>query len=72
MFFKNSFLAFSNKEQNDEVPVFDKKTTLNLSNINNTDEMVRKEILKPNLNKSCTNVDRISRSYIQTFNSPVK
>lgn len=72
MFFKNSFLAFSNKEQNNEVPVFDKKTTLNLSNINNTDEMVRKEILKPNLNKSCTNVDRISRSYIQTFNSPVK
>lgn len=72
MFFKNSFLAFSNKEQNDEVPVFDKKTTLNLSNINNTDEMVRKEILKPNLNKSCTNFDRISRSYIQTFNSPVK
>ena len=35
------------------MPVLDKKTEVNLPNINITEEMVRNEILKLNVNKSC-------------------
>ena len=37
---------------NAKVPVLDKKTEVNLPNINITEEMVRNEILKLNVNKS--------------------
>ena len=35
------------------MPVLDKKTEVNLSNINIKEQMIRKEILKLNVNKSC-------------------
>ena len=41
------------KEPNAEVPVLDKKTEVNLPNINITEEMVRNEILKLKVNKKC-------------------
>ena len=41
------------KEPNAEVPVLDKNTEVNLPNINITEEMVRNEILKLNVNRSC-------------------
>ena len=40
------------KEPNAEVPVLDKKTEVNLPNINITEEMVRNKISKLNVNKS--------------------
>ena len=49
---KQFFNVFT-KEPNAEVPVFDKKTEVNLPNIIIKEEMVRNEILKLNVNKSC-------------------
>ena len=53
IFFKNNLLVFFTKEPNARVPVLDKKTEVNLPNINIVEELVRNEILKLNLNKSC-------------------
>ena len=53
MFFKNNLLVFFTKEPNTEVSVLDKKTEVNLPNMNIVEEMVRNEILKLNVNKSC-------------------
>ena len=41
------------KEQNAGVLVLDKKTEVNLPNVNITEEMVQNEILKLNVNESC-------------------
>ena len=49
---KQFFNVFT-KEPNAEVPVLDKKTEVNLPNIIIKEEMVRNEILKLNVNKSC-------------------
>ena len=46
-------LVFFTKEPNARVLVLDKKTEVNLPNINIVEELVRNEILKLNLNKSC-------------------
>ena len=50
---QKQFVGIFPKEPNAEVPVLDKKTQVNLPNINTTEEMVRNEILKLNVNKSC-------------------
>ena len=50
---QKQFAIVFTKEPNTEVPVLDKKTEVNLPNINITEEMVRNEILKLNVNKSC-------------------
>ena len=50
---QKQFISVFTKEPNAEVPVLDKKTELNLPNINITEEMVQNEILKLNVNKSC-------------------
>ena len=50
---QKQFVSIFTKEPNAEVPVLDKKTEVNLPNINITEEMVRNEILKLNVNKSC-------------------
>ena len=47
------FYSVFTKEQNGEVLVLDKKTEVNIPNINITEEMVQNEILKLNINKSC-------------------
>ena len=49
---QKQFVSVFKEEPNDEVPVFNKKNLVNLSNINNTDETVQKEIVKLNLKKS--------------------
>ena len=49
---QKQFVSVFTKEPNAEVPVFDKKTEVNLPNINITEEMVRNKILKLNVNKS--------------------
>ena len=49
IFFKTNLLVL---EQNDEVPVLDKKTEVDLPSIIITKEMVRNEILKLYVNKS--------------------
>ena len=41
------------KEQNAGVLVLDKKTEVNLPNVNITEEMVQNEMLKLNVNESC-------------------
>ena len=46
------FDIFFTEEPNAEVPVLDKKTEVNLPNINITEEMVRNKISKLNVNKS--------------------
>ena len=48
IFFKNNLLVLLQKK-----PVLDKKTEVNLPNINITEEMTRNEILQLNANKSC-------------------
>ena len=53
IFFKILFVSAFTKEPNAEVPVFDKKTKVNLPNIIITKDMVRNEISKLNVNKSC-------------------
>ena len=50
---QKQFVSVFTKEPNAEVPVLDKKTEVNLTNINITKKMVRNEILKLNVNKSC-------------------
>ena len=50
---QKQFVSIFTKEPNAEVPVLEKKTEVNLPNINITEEMVRNEILKLNVNKSC-------------------
>ena len=50
---QKQFFSNFTKEPNTEVPVLDKKTEVNLPNIIITEEMVRNEILKLNVNKSC-------------------
>ena len=50
---KNNLLVFSQKIRMIKSPVLDKKTEGNLSNPHVTDEMLRKEVLKLALNKSC-------------------
>ena len=50
---QKQFVSVFTKEPNAEVPIFDKKIEVNLSNINITEEMVRNEILKLNVNKPC-------------------
>ena len=49
---QKQFVSVFTKEPNVEVPVLDKKTKVNLPNIIK-EEMVRNEILKLNVNKSC-------------------
>ena len=49
IFFKTNLLVL---EQNDEAPVLDKKTEVDLPSIIITKEMVRNEILKLYVNKS--------------------
>ena len=48
---QKQFFSVFTRKPNAEVPVLDKKTEVNLSNINITDEMVQSEILKLNVNK---------------------
>ena len=68
--FQKQFVSVFTKEPNDEVPVLDKKTDVNLPNIIITEEMVQNEINKINVNKSCRpdeihpNLNTISRSCI--------
>ena len=50
---KANILSVFTKEPYAEVPVLDKKTEVNLPNINITEEMAWNEILKLNKNKSC-------------------
>ena len=50
---QKQFVSVFTKEPNAEVHVLDKKTEVNPPNINVTEEMVRNEILKLNVNKSC-------------------
>ena len=50
---QKQFFSIFTKEPNAEVPVLDKKTEVNLPNINITEEMIRNAILKLNVNKSC-------------------
>ena len=50
--FQKQFVSIFTKEPNAEVPVLNKKIEVNLTNII-TEEMVRNEILKLNVNKSC-------------------
>ena len=50
---QKQFVSVFTKEPNAEVPVLDKKTEVNLPNINITEEMVRNEILKLKVNKKC-------------------
>ena len=50
---QKQFVSVFTTEPNAEVPVLDKNTEVNLPNIIITEEMVRKEILKLNVNKSC-------------------
>ena len=49
---QKQFFSIFTKEPNAEVPVLDKKTEVNLPNINITEEMTRNEILQLNANKS--------------------
>ena len=49
---QQQFVSVFTKEPNAEVPVLDKKTEVNLPNINITEEMVRNKISKLNVNKS--------------------
>lgn len=50
--FEKQFVSVFTKEPNDEVSVLNKKSEANLSNIYVTDDTVRKEIVKLNLDKS--------------------
>ena len=50
---QKQFVSVFTKEPNDGVPFLDKKTEVNLPDINITEEIVRNEILKLNINKSC-------------------
>ena len=50
---QKQFVSVFTKEPTARVPVLDKKTEVNLRNINITEELVRNEILKLNVNKSC-------------------
>ena len=50
---QKQFASAFTKKTNAEVPVLDKKTEVNLPNINITEEMVRNEILKLKVNKTC-------------------
>ena len=50
---QKQFASVFTKEPNAEVPVLDKKTEVDLSNINIKEQMIRNEILKLNVNKSC-------------------
>ena len=50
---QKQFFSIFTKEPNAEVPVLDKKTEVNLPNINITEKMIRNAILKLNVNKSC-------------------
>ena len=50
---KANILSVFTKEPYAAVPVLDKKTEVNLPNINITEEMAWNEILKLNKNKSC-------------------
>ena len=49
---QKQFASAFTKKTNAEVPVLDKKTEVNLPNINITEEMTRNEILQLNANKS--------------------
>ena len=49
---QKQFFSIFTKEPNAEVPVLDKKTEVNLPNINITEEMIRNAILNLNVNKS--------------------
>ena len=50
---QKQFVSVFTKEPNARVPALDKKTEVNLPNINITEELVRNEILKLIVNKSC-------------------
>ena len=50
---QKQFVSVFTKEANAEVPVLDKKIEVNLPNMIIKEEMVRNEILKLNVNKSC-------------------
>ena len=50
---QKQFVSVFTREPNAEMPVFGKKTEENLPNINITEKMIRKKILKLNVNKSC-------------------
>ena len=50
---QKQFSSVFTKEPNAEVPVLDKKTEVNLSNINIKEQMIWNEILKLSVSKSC-------------------
>ena len=52
-FLQKQFVSVFTKQQNARVYFLDKKTEVNLPNINITEELLRNEILKLNVNKSC-------------------
>ena len=52
-FLQKQFVSVFTKQQNARVSFLDKKTEVNLPNINITEELLRNEILKLNVNKSC-------------------